>query len=160
MWTGPHTNAKHTIQIPKIPQQDTSYVCEDARQLLRCNFYTKWERRFKKIHGTKAIMKVNSLMVQGQVHGPEFSFKSFPGYHVIHQKIMDAAPLQNIEFPSLPDLSQRCGKNVQQFRFKCLLPIDNYKPQPHDLTQGQRSLCKTRAAASWRIQGDHVPYAM
>ena len=49
----------------------------------------------------------------------------------------------------LPDFSQRCWPvNVPKFRFKCLRPIDNYKPQPHDLTLGQRSHFKTRAAAA------------
>ena len=46
----------------------------------------------------------------------------------------------------LPDFSQRCWTvNVP---IKCLFPIDNYKPQPHDLTLGQCSHFKTRAAAS------------
>ena len=96
--------------------------------------------------------------------GPEISFKSFTRYPITHKKIMDAALLQNIKFsspPALlwgvvgenglppPDFSQRCWPvNVPKFRFKCLCPIDNYKPQPHDLTLGQRSHFKTRAAAA------------
>lgn len=90
--------------------------------------------------------------------GPEISFKSFTRYRITHKKIMDAALLQNIKFSSppallwgvvgenalpLPDFSQRCWTvNVPKFRFKCLLPIDNYKPQPHDLRLGQCSTSK------------------
>ena len=50
-----------------------------------------------------------------------------------------------------PDFGQRWMVNVPKFRFKCLLPIDNYKPQPHDPTLGQCCLFKTRAAASWQL---------
>lgn len=94
--------------------------------------------------------------------GPEISFKSFTGYHATHEKITDASLLQNIKFPRLPalrqgrmpssaNLSQRCWMvNVPQFRCKGLFSTGDYKPQQRVLTQGQRSLFRTRAVASWQ----------
>lgn len=127
---------------------------------------TKWEKTPKKICRTKiSILPHLSTSEHAETDGwrprmwaLRLASRALPDIILLIKRLwmLLCCKISNFQVPQLccgvwwgkmpsplPDFSQRCWTvNVPKFRFKCLLPIDNYKPQPHDLRLGQCSTSK------------------